>query len=463
VDVPFLLECRSAKEKLSNSPRTVILRLIAGKSRPLPITKECFEGLIRERVNKTMRKTAAMLEQARSAGCEVDTVVLVGGSARVPLVVEELNGILARSGGKAALLKYSNQDVAVALGCSCAAKPQAAPRLLSPQSLAQNAPTVVRENPKDGLKYVWIPPGTFMMGCSLGDNECLDDEKPYHQVKISKGFWMGQTAVTVGAYKRFAQQTVRGMPPEPIFAGRNLNGGWANDQMPIVNVTWDDAQAYCAWAGGRLPTEAEWEYGARGGSNEARYGPLEDVAWYADNSGNQRLDSRRIPTDIHDEAVSDNRNGVHEVGKKRPNGFGLYDTLGNVWQWVSDWCDKKPYHTISETDPKGPSIGQYCVTRGGSWYSNVRFLRVSSRFGCLPNVRLGDLGFRSVWGIAGPSEPANAPQPPLPNPELRAMPKPAPPQSSGPGQRGCAFYIIFAFVCFLIALAIAGLTNTCGR
>ncbi len=81
----------------------------------------------------------------------------------------------------------------------------------------------VRENPKDGLKYVWIPPGTFMMGCSPGDNECQANEKPAHQVTITKGFWMGQTEVTVGAYKRFAGATGRQMPPEPNFNGRPLN------------------------------------------------------------------------------------------------------------------------------------------------------------------------------------------------------------------------------------------------
>jgi serine/threonine-protein kinase len=111
----------------------------------------------------------------------------------------------------------------------------------------------VRVNPKDGLKYVWIPPGTFMMGCSPGDNECQDDEKPPHRVTITKGFWLGQTEVTVGAYKRFAGATARQMPPEPNLSGRPLNPGWSDEAMPIVDVTWDDAQAYCRWAGGCPP------------------------------------------------------------------------------------------------------------------------------------------------------------------------------------------------------------------
>jgi formylglycine-generating enzyme required for sulfatase activity len=140
------------------------------------------------------------------------------------------------------------------------------------------------------------------------------------------------------------------MPAAPDF-----NPGWSNEQMPIVNVRWDDAQAFCAWAGGRLPTEAEWEYAARAGSTEARYGSLDDVGW--SNSGDQ----------------------TYPVGEKRANGFGLYDTLGNVWEWVNDWYDEKYYKNSPSQDPAGPASGELHVLRGGSWIDSPREVRVSIR------------------------------------------------------------------------------------
>jgi eukaryotic-like serine/threonine-protein kinase len=225
----------------------------------------------------------------------------------------------------------------------------------------------VRENPKDGLKYVWIAPGKFMMGCSPGDTECSDNEKSPHRVTITKGFWMGQTVVTVSAYNRFAAATGKAMPNAPDF-----NPGWSNEQMPIVNINWNEAQDYCAWAGGRLPTEAEWEYAGRGGSTETRYGPIDEVAWYFNNSGQK----------------------THEVGQKRANGFGLYDMLGNVWEWVNDWYDQNYYRNSPSQDPIGPASGQLRVLRGGSWYYNPRYVRVTDRVRYDPGDWSNDLGFR---------------------------------------------------------------------
>jgi formylglycine-generating enzyme required for sulfatase activity len=251
------------------------------------------------------------------------------------------------------------------------------------------SPAQVRENSKDGLKYVWIPAGTFMMGCSPADNECDGEEKPAHQVTITKGFWFGQTPVTVQAYKRFAGATGRQMPGAPDF-----NNGWTNENMPIVNVTWADAQAYCGWVGGRLPTEAEWEYAARGGSTEARYGPLDEVAWYDQNSGA----------------------ATHDVGQKHPNGYGLYDVLGNVGDWVSDWYDEKYYQSSPSQDPQGPGSGQRRVVRGESWVGLPRYVRVSNRGTLHPGDRSGQVGFRCAGeaGIPAPPAPVEPPRPAAP-------------------------------------------------
>ena len=230
---------------------------------------------------------------------------------------------------------------------------------------------IVRENPKDGLKYIWIPPGTFMMGCSPGDNQCSTWEKPSHRVTITKGFWLGQTLVTVGAYKHFAATTARQMPDAPTF-----NPSWANDNMPIVNVNWNDALQYCTWAGGRLPTEAEWEYAARAGSTEVRYGPVDEVAWYKANSSGQ----------------------THEVAQKRANGFGLFDMLGNVWEWVNDWYALNYYTVSPERDPRGPENGQDGWLRGGSWLNALPEggIRVSARNGNDRGVRSIVYGLRCV-------------------------------------------------------------------
>jgi hypothetical protein len=198
-------------------------------------------------------------------------------------------------------------------------------------------------NPKDGLTYVWIPPGTFMMGCSPGDTECFDEEKPARQVSIAKGFWIGQTEVTQAAYQR--------------VTGKNPSG-FKGDRLPVETITWDEAKAYCVAIGGRMPTEAEWEYAARGGVTSARYGTLGDIAWYLENSGGK----------------------THEVGQKQPNAFGLYDTLGNVWEWTADWYEE----------------GKYRSLRGGSWGDYPRSMRVSVRLGSPPGLRLYGIGVRCV-------------------------------------------------------------------
>jgi formylglycine-generating enzyme required for sulfatase activity len=234
------------------------------------------------------------------------------------------------------------------------------------KAAAPNPPPVVKTgphlgdfktNPRDGLRYMWIPPGTFLMGCSPGDGECFDDEKPPHQVTISKGLWLGQTDVTQAAYQR-----VTGTNPSKI----------KESNLPVNEVSWDGARLYCQAIGGRLPTEAEWEYAARAGSTGARYGNLDAVAWYAGNSGAK----------------------PHDVGQKQPNAFNLYDMLGNVFQWTADWHGEKYYQTSEARDPAGPPSGTLRTLRGGSWVYDAKRVRASYRHRFEPSHISDSIGFR---------------------------------------------------------------------
>jgi len=216
-----------------------------------------------------------------------------------------------------------------------------------------------RVNSRDRLTYVWIEPGTFHMGCSPGDGDCRKDEMPAHSVTITRGFWMGQTAVTQAAYQR-----VKGSNPSSL----------TGDQRPVVDVSWYDAVAYCSAVGMRLPTEAEWEYAARAGSSASRYGDLDLVAWWGGNSGNQ----------------------LHDVAQKQPNGWGLFDMLGNVWQWTADWYSEDYYNQSPPRDPKGQPSGTEKVARGGAFHTRGDFVRLSHRGngGNLPGHVSTVLGFR---------------------------------------------------------------------
>ena len=230
-----------------------------------------------------------------------------------------------------------------------------------PEEKSSATPQILtRVNPVDGLTYVFVPAGKFMMGCSP-DSECFDDEKPPHEVTIMNGFWLGQTEVTQAAWRK----AMKVDSPSP-FKG---------DQLPVESIDWNQAAAYCKAIGGRLPWETEWEYAARAGTTQARYGSLDEVAWYSGNSDKK----------------------THPAGQKTSNGFGLYDMLGNVWEWVADWYQADYYKSgRSWIDPHGPKSGNERVLRGGSWGDNTGFVRVSDRAGLEPAVRVNDLGVRCV-------------------------------------------------------------------
>jgi formylglycine-generating enzyme required for sulfatase activity len=257
-------------------------------------------------------------------------------------------------------------------------------------------PGAKKINPKDGLIYVWIPPDQFNMGCSPADDECESGEKPLHAVTISHGFWIGQTTVTVGAYQRYSQSAGKPMPPEK-FGDRLLNARAGNDNLPAVGMTREEAAGYCGWAGMRLPTEAEWELAARAGTTGARYGNLDEIASYGDNSGKSRIDSTAIwnaDQTSYGLKLLVNGNGPRPVAQKQPNGYGLYDMLGNLWQWMADWYSEKYFQVSEQQDPHGPPAGTTAAVRGGSWGAIPRAVRVSSRGGIAPNLRGDNIGVR---------------------------------------------------------------------
>jgi formylglycine-generating enzyme required for sulfatase activity len=276
--------------------------------------------------------------------------------------------------------------------------PQAPTNLPSMTRLSRANLTKV--NPKDGMTYVWVEQATFMMGCSPNDKESYNDEKPAQQVTITKGFWIGQTPVTLGAFNRYAKETGAPMPPDRDERGWKINAAAGDDTLPVVAVTWNEATAYCRWAGMRLPTEAEWELAARGGSTTARYGDLDDIAWFADNSGKLWINSASMDQRdrrIYYQRLLANGNGPKPVAQKRPNGFGLYDMLGNVWEWTADWYDPNYYGAMRvSVDPTGPPEGQHRTLRGRSWANSPQGVRVSVRHREHPERRLSNIGFRGV-------------------------------------------------------------------
>lgn len=235
---------------------------------------------------------------------------------------------------------------------------------------------VVKTNPRDGLAYVLMVPGNFRMGAIMGDDDARTDEKPPHPVRITKGFWLGETPVTVAAYKEFVKKRPPFMMPSPP----SFNPDWGKLDHPILGVRRVEAVAYCGWAGGTLPTEAEWEYAARGGKDGLKYPWGNDIT--ADNANFK----------------GSRWNGTSPVRSYPPNDWGLYDMAGNVWEWLADWYKNDYYATQpldkAADDSRGPGHSDMWVLRGGSYKSGTQFMRASARGASGPAEDVSLIGFR---------------------------------------------------------------------
>jgi formylglycine-generating enzyme required for sulfatase activity len=165
----------------------------------------------------------------------------------------------------------------------------------------------------------------------------------------------------------------------------------------MVNVTWSDAQAFCTWAGGHLPTESEWENAARAGTTAARYGDISSIAWYSDDSGTVPFNGEAIMRSdpkAYGELLYKSGAHPHRVGEKTPNDWNLYDTLGNVWEWT-DTLFPGPYQQNEESKSADPDL-QNQVLRGGAWGFTERLIRVSAKGSAPRQHRSTSIGFRCM-------------------------------------------------------------------
>jgi formylglycine-generating enzyme required for sulfatase activity len=275
----------------------------------------------------------------------------------------------------------TNRDINIGFRCSLTiAGPldaQAKPSEVGGGNAYSNAKPWERQGTKageeivgpDGGKMVWVPAGEFTMGSAKGEGR--DDEHPAHQVRIAKGFWLGKCDVTNAQFRKFCASAKHPFPTASAEGGNH----------PVVSVTWAEARLYCRKQGMALPTEAQWEYAARG--PEGREYP-----W-----GNE-WDSKKCCNDENQDWTGH----AFRVGSF-PEGAswcGALDMAGNVWQWCEDWYSDKYYANSSDTDPPGPDTGLCRVLRGGSWSKDADGCRSAHRGNNDPSTRDGNYGFRCL-------------------------------------------------------------------
>jgi sulfatase modifying factor 1 len=291
----------------------------------------------------------------------------------------------------------------------------------------------LREFPKEftnsvGMKMVLIPAGEFWMGSKLsppevvaryGGNEGLcQDEQPRHRVRITQSFYLAACEVTVGQFRQFADAT--GYQTDAEKEGWSYgwkDGKWGRQQglnwrapgfqqnfdHPVVCVSWNDAKAFCEWLGRkegksyRLPTEAEWEYACRAGSDtEFWWGDEMDTTGRVANVSDSK--HWNPGAGFKNMQMDDGYQFTAPVANYRANGFGLYDMIWNAWEWCQDWYGEGYYGQSPAEDPHGPQSGQYRVLRGGSWVSYAFNCRSAGRDRVTPDDRFSDCGFRVASG-----------------------------------------------------------------
>jgi serine/threonine-protein kinase len=267
----------------------------------------------------------------------------------------------------------------------------------------------------DGMVMVYVPAGEFLMGSTDADRNVEDDEKPQRSVYLD-AFYISQYPVINRQFSQFVDTVGYRTDAEKAGSGWVWTGqawelvegaDWRHprgpgssiaDKMdhPVVQVTWNDAEAYCLWADKRLPTEAEWEKAARGTSGRS-------YPWGNSAPDGRKLNSCDVNCEIgwRDSSVDDgyvdtSPVGHYEAGKSP---YGAYDMAGNVWEWVADWYEDDYYSQAPERNPQGPGSGEKRVTRGGSWYNVPWVGRGAFRTGLDPDVRDYSIGFRCVLPV----------------------------------------------------------------
>ena len=229
----------------------------------------------------------------------------------------------------------------------------------------------------DGMTLLYVPEGEFLMGSTAADSLADSDEKPQHSVMVD-AFWIDQTEVTNAMYAKCAVANQCDPPDKKVsYTRSNYYGNSEFDNYPVIYVSWNDALAYCSWAGRELPTEAQWEKAARG--TDGRIYP-----W-----GNETPSSKLLNYNGSDTTVVKNYPNTKSF-------YGTYDMAGNVWEWVNDWYQSDYYVTLGDnvSNPQGPASGDVRVLRGGSWLNYSGSVRSANRSRFDPTNTVNDIGFR---------------------------------------------------------------------